>query len=276
LIVLVPAALLLWAIYLTHSRGALIALAVLALIMARKSMGTAASVVLITMLVLGVLAHDFTGGRAISAAEGAERLAAWANGLEMFKRAPLFGIGFGRFTEFNDITAHNSFVLCLAELGLVGSTIWVALLVTTTTSLNTIIRQQEEGPDGANLRGESEAKAGGSPFCWGLSLPSTNRPLLPQPQQLWMSKQESNLHSHSLVPTHWIMAMRLALIGFITTGLFLSRSYKVPMYLALGLATATIALQRSATKSCIHSRWVFLTLAVEAAAILCIYGMVSL
>ena len=33
-------------------------------------------------------------------------------------------------------TAHNSFVLCLAELGLVGTTLWVALLVTSITSLN--------------------------------------------------------------------------------------------------------------------------------------------
>src|ERR1700686_5663186 len=86
-----------------------------------------------------MLALDFTGGRGISPADGADRLEAWANGLEMFKSAPLFGIGFNGFTDFLDITAHNSFVLCLAELGLLGSTLWMALLVTTTTDLNRII-----------------------------------------------------------------------------------------------------------------------------------------
>src|ERR1700682_4357662 len=62
----------------------------------------------------------------------------------MFKSAPLFGIGFNGFTEFLDITAHNSFVLCLAELGLLGSTLWMALLVTTTAGLNRIIGPQKK------------------------------------------------------------------------------------------------------------------------------------
>ena len=79
-----------------------------------------------------MLALDFTGGRGISASNGADRLEAWANGLEMFKSAPLFGIGFNGFTDLYEITAHNSFVLCLAELGLLGSTLWLAMLVTTT------------------------------------------------------------------------------------------------------------------------------------------------
>jgi hypothetical protein len=91
-----------------------------------------------------MLALDFTGGRGISAADGADRLEAWANGLEMFKSAPLFGIGFNAFTDLYEITAHNSFVLCLAELGLLGSTLWLALLVTTTTGLNRILGLQKK------------------------------------------------------------------------------------------------------------------------------------
>ena len=136
---LVPAAVLLWATYLTHSRGALIGLASLGLVAARKRLGTAASVALASLLAVGLLALDFTGGRGISASEGADRLTTWATGLELFKHSPIFGIGFGNFTNFNEITAHNSIVLCLAELGLVGATIWLALLVTTTMGLNSLI-----------------------------------------------------------------------------------------------------------------------------------------
>jgi O-antigen ligase len=113
-VVLVPVLILLWTTYLTHSRGGLIALAAVALMAARKKLGTPVSAALASVFILGMLALDFTGGRGISAADGADRLEAWANGLEMFKSAPLFGIGFNGFTDYHEITAHNSFVLCLA------------------------------------------------------------------------------------------------------------------------------------------------------------------
>jgi putative inorganic carbon (hco3(-)) transporter len=144
LLVVLPAGLLLWAIYLTHSRGALIGLAALGLIVARKKLGTSASLILAFGLAVGLLALDFTGGRGISASEGADRLSAWSTGLELFKQAPIFGIGFGNFTNFNEITAHNSFVLCLAELGLVGTTMWLALFVTTTMGLNNVLEQTKD------------------------------------------------------------------------------------------------------------------------------------
>src|SRR5208283_5274590 len=115
------------------------ALAAVALMAGRKRLGTTASTALAAVFILGMLALDFTGGRGISAVDGADRLEAWANGLEMFKSAPLFGIGFNGFTDLYEITAHNSFVLCLAELGLLGSTLWMALLVTTTAGLNRVV-----------------------------------------------------------------------------------------------------------------------------------------
>ncbi len=48
------------------------------------------------------------------------RVQAWSIGLGLFKDHPVFGVGFGRFTEFHDLVAHNSFVHILAELGLLG------------------------------------------------------------------------------------------------------------------------------------------------------------
>src|SRR5712671_1053653 len=98
--VLAPAAVLLWCTYLTHSRGGLIALAAVTLMAARKKLGTTASTVLAVMLVFGMLALDFTGGRGISASDGADRLEEWASGLEMFKSSPLYGVGFNNFGDF--------------------------------------------------------------------------------------------------------------------------------------------------------------------------------
>jgi putative inorganic carbon (HCO3(-)) transporter len=165
--VLAPGAILLWATYLTHSRGGLMGLAVIGLAAARKKLGTTWSLALASVLAVGMLALGFTGGRGISASEGTDRLEAWATGLGLFKHAPIFGIGFGGFTDFNDITAHNSFVLPLAELGLVGATMWVGLLVTTTMGLNRLIARPEEseGPGSGHNRisdlhtGQDEAEA---------------------------------------------------------------------------------------------------------------------
>ena len=144
-LVLAGAGFLLWAVYLTHSRGALIALGVLVIASFYKKIGAVPSAVLAGLFVLGMLALDFTGGRGISAADGSDRLELWSEGLELFKKAPIFGIGFGEFadSDFAGITAHNSFILCLAELGIVGSTIFVGMLVTTFMGLNKLIRSPE-------------------------------------------------------------------------------------------------------------------------------------
>jgi O-antigen ligase len=289
-VVLVPAALLLWTTYLTHSRGGLLALAAVALMAARKKLGTSASTALATVFILGMLALDFTGGRGISAADGADRLEAWANGLEMFKSAPLFGIGFNGFTDLYEITAHNSFVLCLAELGLLGSTLWVALLVTTTSGLNRSIgAQKKRHPikffgllhlfeasyiNSTGVLARSPALSEGiismkyAPTCEVLpamvSADTTGAGITIEP------------HHAPSVPQQWIVAVRLALVAFITTSWFLSRSYTTTMYLILGLATATIALQRGDTKPNDRGHWIFSSIAVEVILIVVIYGLVRL
>ena len=77
------------------------------------------------------MAANFTGGRAISTGEesASERLDAWSEGLDMFRSSPVLGVGFENFTEHNELTAHNSFVLSFAELGTLGYFFWLALLV---------------------------------------------------------------------------------------------------------------------------------------------------
>ncbi len=274
--VLAPAAVLLWAIYLTHSRGALVGLAVLAVMLIRKRLGTTASVLLTSGSIVGLLALNFTGGRLISASAGADRLWIWSSGLQMFKRAPLFGIGFGNFTDFYEVTAHNSFVLCLAELGLVGSLIWVALLVTTFMGLNKIIKRQEQSPEQASSTDRAGiAKRPYRPMrldAHSLLSKTFRTPVVPA-VDLRNTPEFCGLYP---VPQQWVLAVRLALLSFVTTSWFLSRAYQTPMYLILGLATATILLQQDKAKVRIRTSWIFLTLAVEASTIALIYEVVRL
>jgi O-antigen ligase len=44
-------------------------------------------------------------------------------------------VGYGSFTEFHPLVAHNSFVHCFAETGLVGYSLWLAALVLTLRGL---------------------------------------------------------------------------------------------------------------------------------------------
>jgi O-antigen ligase len=55
------------------------------------------------------------------------RLTHWSHGLSLFKQHPIFGVGRGLFTRDHGATAHNSFVLVLAEAGIVGAFFWVGM-----------------------------------------------------------------------------------------------------------------------------------------------------
>ena len=288
--VLAPVAILLWCTYLTHSRGGLIALAAVTLMAARKKLGTTASTIIAVTFVFGMLALDFTGGRGISASDGADRLEAWASGLEMFKSSPLYGVGFNNFADIFGITAHNSFVLCLAELGLLGSTLWMALLVTTTISLNRIIGGRK--PRLAKLFGfvpifESRyiGTAGALHSAVALSAPGImamsevntgERAVTIEAASAAENEIPIELHSSPVVPMQWIEVIRLALISFMATAWFLSRSYTTTMYLVLGLATAAIALEESDSKTTDRGHWIFLSVAAEVVLVVLIYFLVRL
>ncbi len=70
------------------------------------------------------------GGRSGAEADesGAFRLESWAAGFDMIRQSPVLGVGKGMFVENHFLTAHNSFVLAAAELGLVGYFAWCVLL----------------------------------------------------------------------------------------------------------------------------------------------------
>jgi len=67
--------------------------------------------------------------------ETENRYEAWATGLNLFRRSPLFGVGQGQFTQHHFLTAHNSFVLTATELGFPGLFLFVCMIFLTFKSL---------------------------------------------------------------------------------------------------------------------------------------------
>lgn len=123
------ALLLLYGVYLTHSRGAMVALLAMmgAYVWRKRGWVTAAVIGVVALAALQVVAprmDELSAGE--SSAYG--RVDAWFVGLHLFLEHPLFGVGAGLFGEYNRLTAHNSFVLALAETGIVGYTIWLTFI----------------------------------------------------------------------------------------------------------------------------------------------------
>jgi O-antigen ligase len=154
--VVAPGALLVYTVYLTHSRGALVGVGVLLLYALRNRLGTVRAA-LVAVLGLGVLlGSGLGGGREFSTQEesAGQRVEAWYEGLQMLRENPMFGIGYGRFTDFHNLTAHNSFVLCFAETGLLGLFAWVGLLVVAWRELGQVATLH---PVGSEARRRAEA-----------------------------------------------------------------------------------------------------------------------
>jgi putative inorganic carbon (hco3(-)) transporter len=153
LVVWAPAALLAGGVLLTHSRGGLLALLAVVFFAMRERLGCLLSSVLSGATAAGLLVLGATGGRALSEDESISgRIGAWAEGLEMLKSSPIWGVGFGSFTEYHERVAHNSFVHCFAELGLVGYFVWLSLIVVTWTEVSTVAGETSEEPGPSLVR----------------------------------------------------------------------------------------------------------------------------
>jgi O-antigen ligase len=80
---------------------------------------------------VAAMALHATGGRDISADAGADRTALWGDGLGLLKLHPIFGAGFNQMADIIGKTAHNSIIVCAAELGFFGLFCWSLFLLPT-------------------------------------------------------------------------------------------------------------------------------------------------
>lgn len=146
-------------VYMTQSRGGqLVFLSVLGVYAVwRWRWKAVAAVVLLAppaLLVLGGSSSE----RVDAASSTEERMEAWKTGFELFMSSPIIGVGQGQFTQHHYLTAHNSYLLALAETGLVGFLLWGAVLYTSIKTLLLAVLRYRDRP---------EAKVA---LSWGLAL----------------------------------------------------------------------------------------------------------
>lgn len=219
-LVLLPVSVLLFGVFLSHSRGALLALLALAVVAARRRVGTLPALMLAAGLFFAAMALHFTGGRDISAESGSDRTALWSEGLELLKSHPLFGVGIGQMQEYTSehLTAHNTVVVCAVELGLTGLYFWSLFLF-------------------ASLR-DSLAVA---------SLPKVGEavPIVSEGEPSPQGTGELEAIDRAEVKRMGRLVV-LSFTGFLVAGWFLSRAYVMTFFLLGGIAEVVyeMALQR--------------------------------
>ena len=57
-----------------------------------------------------------------------ERIELQRTGTQFWQTYPIAGVGYGQYLEYHYMTTHNSYILLLAELGLVGTTLWATIM----------------------------------------------------------------------------------------------------------------------------------------------------
>jgi hypothetical protein len=128
-------------IYWTNSRGSLVGALVVIFSFFYIKYGKTKSI-LLALASLPVVIYIMGKFREISAddASSDSRIEAWYQGVLMFKSHPILGVGKDQFIEHHMRTAHNSFVLVMAELGTLGYFIWVTFVLTIFYMLSTILK----------------------------------------------------------------------------------------------------------------------------------------
>ena len=135
----------------------------------------------------------------------------------MFRSSPFLGIGPDRYSDMYNLTAHNSFVLVLAETGIIGFILWIAFV-------------------GYSFRMMS-AGVSGSPaltqFEYSNLDNGTNSEDVESDLDAWNDAVRTHHEDRALALT-----LLLSLTGFFTCAFFLSRSYVVVLYLLAAMVVA--------------------------------------
>lgn len=201
---LLVAGILLYGVYLTNSRGTLLAVLVLLGLYVWRRYGLVMAGILggaglVAMAALSTRFQEMEVGE--ESAMG--RVESWYQGMQMFVSHPILGVGADAYSDYHDLTAHNSLVLVLAETGAIGFGIWIAFVGYGFLMMLAVARRRGELP----VEGQGAA---------------------PDPQVLEGWRQDQAISR----------ALLLSQCGYLVTGFFLSRSYVIILYLLAALVVA--------------------------------------
>jgi len=114
--------------YFTQSFGGQVVFCAVLGLFLMKRLGLRRGLIVGAAIVLPLLALGALGDRAGGESSTMERTECWWVGLHLAYASPLFGVGSGQFTEHHYLTAHNSYILSAAELGLPGMLLWTSIM----------------------------------------------------------------------------------------------------------------------------------------------------
>jgi O-antigen ligase len=193
--------LLFWGIYKTNSRGALVGLLSLIAVYGYFRYGKMKAILIggISLPIVFIVMRMF---RAIDSEEqsAGQRIEAWYTAIDLFKGHPFVGVGMGNFTEHHYLTAHNSYALVLAELGIFGYILWFIVTLFPLLKLFEIM--------------QNRLKVG------------------IKKQKLW----SENFEQSKLIST----ALFYSMIGFLVTAFFISRSYSTVWMIIVSISMAHV------------------------------------
>ena len=133
-----------WCVLATQSRGGIVVFALIGAVYFARRFGVAGLIAGAAMAAPVLAVAGRSGDKADQSTQ--LRYEAWASGLQMWKQSPVFGVGQRQFIEHHYMTAHNSYVLSLAELGLIGMVLFISMLVLTVKTLVIGVRELDRVP----------------------------------------------------------------------------------------------------------------------------------
>jgi putative inorganic carbon (HCO3(-)) transporter len=236
-----------YGVYLTDSRGTMLATMLIIALALWRSYGKALVIVFGAILIPVLLAFTRLSELDTEEASAANRFDAWYEGLELLIANPLFGIGWGMFSDYNfGLTAHNTFVLAMSELGLLGYTVWLSFVA---MSGWMIFRLVFPAPQRVKARpGRLLSPVGATPLPRVADLPAVAghapRVALPQEQREVALRTAGAVtavaQTKSPAPDPELerlasMFLLFAVCGFTLGAFFLSQSYKAMIFLNCAL-----------------------------------------
>ncbi|MFT4257836.1 MAG: O-antigen ligase family protein [Pseudoxanthomonas sp.] len=203
------AAVLVYGIWLTDSRGTMLALLTMFGIHVWLRRGVLVAGALGAMALPALAAMPSRMQQLEVGEESAmDRVYSWYEGVQMFKGHPLLGVGKGAYLDLYQLTAHNSLVLVLAEMGIVGFTLWLAFMGYCFWMMWRVL-------------------------CWR-----------PRPELAGAPTADPVVLREWLADRVIAQTLLLSLCGFSVCAFFLSRTYVIILYLLAALVVAHFAWMR--------------------------------